>query len=517
MSERDEQLLVRIHQLATGQLEGTLGEDERAALRELLAQDAEARRLYVEHMQDTVSLRWICSGHCDRRRLLAAGEAGRRPHLLSYVPAWGVHPVTWAAAAALLLVAAVATHAVKREDGRAADEQASAFAAGGEAGHDVGAGSASAGVAAGDAGGRTVATLTRASSVEWGAPAEAPNLLSRIAVGQQLQFGAGTVELTFDTGAQVKIFGPAKIEVSSPRSILCSLGRVTTLVGKSGRGFTIDTPMARIVDLGTEFGVNISDKGDTQVIVFQGSVDLTRSTGSPAAAGASERGAGAGVAEGWTRRMTQGDALLLDDTGQAQRVVAVQRGDFFPSSAPREYGVRRRPPVIVGVEDNIRSDESAKCYQIVHGGLREDALSFVDRAHQWNGVTEAGLPEFLQDADYIMPFNDDKFISNLEVKLKISRPATCYVFLDDNMARPEWLTKSFKDTGVDVGLDGAKTEWHRAHSLGEGPGESVDFIFSVWSRDIDWAGTISLGGVEPPKIGARSSGFNMYGIAVVPK
>ena len=79
------------------------------------------------------------------------------------------------------------------------------------------------------------------------------------------------------------------------------------------------------------------------------------------------------------------------------------------------------------------------------------------------------------------------------------------------------MKKSFQDTGFDIGLDGAKTEWHKTHNLGEGPQESIDFVFSVWAREIDRPGTIVLGGVKPPKIGARSSGFNMYGIAVVPK
>jgi hypothetical protein len=31
------------------------------------------------------------------------------------------------------------------------------------------------------------------------------------------------------------------------------------------------------------------------------------------------------------------------------------------------------------------------------------------------------------------------------------------------------------------------------------------------------AGTVSFGGVQPPKEKTRSRGFNMYGIAVVPK
>ena len=130
--------------------------------------------------------------------------------------------------------------------------------------------------------------------------------------------------------------------------------------------------------------------------------------------------------------------------------------------------------------------------------LREDAPCFVDRSHQWNGLDARGMPEFLLGADYVMPFNDDKFISDLKVDVTIARPSTLYVFFDDNMPVPEWLQKDFKDTGVDIGLDGAKTVWHKDHAIGAGPGTSIDFPFSVWSREVPKAGNVSLGGVEPP-------------------
>jgi hypothetical protein len=180
-------------------------------------------------------------------------------------------------------------------------------------------------------------------------------------------------------------------------------------------------------------------------------------------------------------------------------------------------GVRRRSPepVIADVSDNLRPDEGVKSYQIVSGGMEEDVLSFVDRSHQWNGIDGKGLPKFLLGADYIMPFNDDKFAANLELKVRLLRPAYLYIFLDNNMEVPSWVRDGFEDTGVDIGLDGAKTEWHKAHSLAIGPGQSVDFPFSVWRTRVKSAGTTTLGSVNPPKRGDRSYGFNMYGIAAV--
>ncbi len=478
----------RVHSLAIRQLEGSLSDEQRSELIGLLGESARARRVYLEHMQDTVSLRWMYSGHFDRRMALAIAEHGpeavRKAGRIKLAGA-----AAFAIAASLACVFALSA---LRSDERA--ETSTPVVA-----------------AAAAPSPPSIATVRAVSDVFWAKGATPAGLLSGVKVGQEFNFLKGTVELTFLSGAEVKVFGPAKFQVSSPKSILCSRGRVTTLVGETGKGFTIDTPKARIVDLGTEFGVDISEKGDTQVVVFQGSVDLTK----PQKIATTQ--ADGDSAEQWTRRLQQGDALVVDDSGNAQRLMAVRRGDFFPSSAWDDYGRQRRAPVILDVSDHIRAGESSKCYQIVRGGLREDAPCFVDRSHQWNGYGSAGIPDFLRNADYIMPFNDDKFISDLSVDVTIAGRATCYVFFDDNMSPPQWLRKDFRDTGVDIGLDGAKTIWHKDHATAIGAGESIDFPFSIWSRDVPSAGVVRLGGVNPPEGEIRSRGFNMYGIAVVPK
>jgi hypothetical protein len=275
---------------------------------------------------------------------------------------------------------------------------------------------------------------------------------------------------------------------------------VTTLVGDSGKGIVVQTPRAKVVDLGTQFGLSISETGETEVVVFQGSVDMSYAPPT-------------GTANARPRRLRQGDALLLNNAGEFQRIMAVQRNDFLAAlDGPR----RPLPePVIANVHDNIRTAESVKSYQIVRNGLDEDAPCFVDRNHQWNGIDQSGLPEFLLGADYVMPFNDDKFVHTLEIELELLRPAYLYVFIDNNMEIPEWVRKDFVDTGVDIGLDGAKTEWHRSDSLAIGPGNSVDFPFSVWRRHVKKPGQVTLGSVSPPKVGTRRYGFNMYGIAAV--
>jgi hypothetical protein len=486
MNPTGQESLNRVHGLAIRQLDGSISDEEREQLRTLLRNDAEARRLYLAHTQDSVSLRWIFNGHCDRQVAMTLAEQEHE----AVVPR-GRKGAAWIMLTLAASLAALAAWPYLNVSPKATTST-------GETVAKVPPATAAS----------PIATVTGVSRVKWAAKAVRANLLSRVEVGQHFEFVEGTVELTFDTGAQVKVFGPAKFEVASARSICCSRGRVTTLVGESGKGFTIETPKARIVDLGTQFGVNISEEGDTQVVVFQGSVDLSRAEAADPAAKDTKHP--------WTRRLSQGDAMMLNNTGEAHRLVAIQRGDFFPSNLDR-FGRGAIPPIILDVRDNIRSDESTKCYQIVHGGMREDAPCFVDRGHQWNGVGDAGIPALLLGADYIMPFNDDKFIADLRVDVELARPSTCYVLLDDNMSPPAWLRSQFKNTGLHIGMDSAKTPWHKEHANAAGPGQSIDFTFSIWGRDVPKAGVVSLGGVDPPKTGTRSRGFNMYGIAVVPK
>jgi hypothetical protein len=99
--------------------------------------------------------------------------------------------------------------------------------------------------------------------------------------------------------------------------------------------------------------------------------------------------------------------------------------------------------------------------------------------------------------------------------VELSRPATLYVFVDNNMEVPHWVRDEFEDTGADIGLDGAKTIWHPANSLEKGAGKSVDFTFSVWRKTVTSPGAVVLRGLTPPPVGFRSLGFNMYGIAAV--
>ncbi len=60
-----------------------------------------------------------------------------------------------------------------------------------------------------------VATMTGLGAARWLEPMAGARLLSRWAIGDRLQLLEGAIELTFDAGAQVTIFGPADFEITS--------------------------------------------------------------------------------------------------------------------------------------------------------------------------------------------------------------------------------------------------------------------------------------------------------------
>ena len=43
---------------------------------------------------------------------------------------------------------------------------------------------------------------------------------------------------------------------------------------RAGKGFVVETPYGEITDQGTEFGIDLTEKGQAGLVVFEGAVDL---------------------------------------------------------------------------------------------------------------------------------------------------------------------------------------------------------------------------------------------------
>jgi hypothetical protein len=98
--------------------------------------------------------------------------------------------------------------------------------------------------------------------------------MMQLQVNRQLQLEKGIAQITYFNGAVVLIEGPAFFTVDSPKSGFLSRGKLTARADtEQSRQFSIVTPDARFVDLGTEFGVKIDEKGRAAVAVFAGKVN----------------------------------------------------------------------------------------------------------------------------------------------------------------------------------------------------------------------------------------------------
>lgn len=84
----------------------------------------------------------------------------------------------------------------------------------------------------------------------------------------------GMIELDLPHEVTVAIEGPASFQLVDDRKMILSKGKISAHVGESGKGFVVDTPNGRIIDLGTRFGVSVSASGKTEAHVFQGKINV---------------------------------------------------------------------------------------------------------------------------------------------------------------------------------------------------------------------------------------------------
>src|SRR5262249_82385 len=122
-----------------------------------------------------------------------------------------------------------------------------------------------------DGAGRESATawLVNAQNCRWSE--EEPT--GDMQAGKILKLERGLVEIRFQCGARVVLEGPASLELLSGKSARLRDGKLTARVPGPATGFEILSPQGKVIDLGTEFGISVSDNGATDVYVFEGKVE----------------------------------------------------------------------------------------------------------------------------------------------------------------------------------------------------------------------------------------------------
>ncbi len=91
---------------------------------------------------------------------------------------------------------------------------------------------------------------------------------------QELQLDSGIVEITFDTGAEITLEGPARMQVASENQARLTTGRASAMVPEPARGFVILTPSSYIRDHGT-LAVEVGENHETDLHVIEGEVEVS--------------------------------------------------------------------------------------------------------------------------------------------------------------------------------------------------------------------------------------------------
>ncbi|WP_372716681.1 LamG-like jellyroll fold domain-containing protein [Novipirellula sp.] len=91
--------------------------------------------------------------------------------------------------------------------------------------------------------------------------------------GGELHLKSGLVHLELFSGVQVVVQGEAIFSIDSPMQISMTRGRARAQVPNAAHGFRIKTAAGEVVDLGTEFAVDVTDDRSS-VQVVDGEVEL---------------------------------------------------------------------------------------------------------------------------------------------------------------------------------------------------------------------------------------------------
>ncbi len=191
----------------------------------------------------------------------------------------------------------------------------------------------------------TVAQLVAAVDAQWEAASPVPQQGERVLSHQPLSLTRGLVKLRFDTGAEVIVRAPARFTALSAGELRLLDGElVGRCMSDAARGFVVQTADARIVDIGTEFGVR-ADASATEAHVFSGKVMLT--TAKATSALPLQAGAAARVSAGSTRivqTMAATSTFVREDEFNAG--VLAEQGSAYHRWVAYSYQLRREPEVL---------------------------------------------------------------------------------------------------------------------------------------------------------------------------
>ena len=476
-----------IRRLISRWCDGAVSDEEFALLETTLTDSASARQIYIDYMSVLAGVHGQASAieYLETLTPLSREQRAGRSH-------WSAHS-GWFAAAMVAAVVAAGLFSLRFPLLRTHDATVPSEATPAVANDAASPDSSSEPV-------RLARVLRVSPDCQWSLDHDSEPRRQVICAGDMIRVSRGVMKLRYDNGSELALHGPALFELVSEDYGRMLLGKLTAVIAKGAEGFSVSTPRATVIDLGTELGIEVDSEGATDVVVFEGLVDLAYQSDPE------------GV--GLQKRLSAGEAMHLDAFGTISRIVSISNQRF--SDQPSDGGRDTDPPIITMVRDNIQRSKAWNFYEIVHAGMREDARAFVDREeHEWNGIDSTGMPTYLVGGDYVKTFNNDKCSKDIEIVVSVAMPCHLYILFDERIDPPGWLRERFRNTGDLIGVDNGPWVYNGVPSTDDfpsvGPGLSIDSSMTIWVREITQPGPVTLGATETPH-----DDLNMYGIVAVP-
>jgi hypothetical protein len=183
-----------------------------------------------------------------------------------------------------------------------------------------------------------VAVLASTVDARWTRTSDAWPPGAVLSPGAVLKLTSGAAQVEFYSGARLVLQGPVEVELRSEMEAVCRAGRVTAQVPPPARGFTVRGGGVSVVDLGTEFGLNLPTGGPPQVHVFSGRVDVSPASPSGAAPAVSlSAGEAAEFPDGNVRRVPAAPESFLRGAAYAR----LADGDLRKRQAAWQQAVAR--------------------------------------------------------------------------------------------------------------------------------------------------------------------------------
>lgn len=118
---------------------------------------------------------------------------------------------------------------------------------------------------------RRLARLTKSEDAVWRTPVRAGEWLPP----GTLHLIKGSADLEFDKGTVARVTGPTELDLCTGDEMFLRRGALAARVPPEAVGFTVRTPVGRVVDRGADFDIEVGEHGVTETVVHRGRLALT--------------------------------------------------------------------------------------------------------------------------------------------------------------------------------------------------------------------------------------------------